>query len=424
MTTILRNKTITKILSVLIALVLWAYVITVEDPIQEHRIHNVPIEFINVDALEMRDLTLLSADRQTVTVIIRGTARNIAQAEGQITATANVFGRGVGTSSVPVTVVPLGIVDARVLPAHSNVNITVDHLVSMYKPITVDFVGEIAPDTEAGQITMQPEQIEIRGARTLIVSIAHVGVEVPYEQISRDGSTFTLDILVLDEQGYQIENVNLSSDIAIVDLTLYDTREVPIQVELIGEVGDDYVITRLQVPETVRIRGHRSVINNVQSIQTEPIDISDIQITSVIPINPILPYGVQLARGYENINVRIDIAGILTESFEFSLADIEIRNLDSGLIAYISTPSVTLNVTGSEGVISGAERGNFTLFVDVEELELGTHAVEVMLEHDKILIEYELTPQEVHVTININVMAPEEIPEPEYEEQYEYDTDY
>jgi YbbR domain-containing protein len=391
-----------KILSVLIAFVLWVYVIVVENPPTPQTIQNIPIELLNVETLTQNGLTILDVDRETVSVTVRGTRADIAQYKDQITATANVFGYPIGANNnVPIIVTPPpGLIVEEVRPARIRVNI--ERLVSVYSPINITFSGDILPNTEPGSMTMQPEQIEIRGPESLIESVSYVGVEVPYQELSRSGSTLTLPVNVLDANEGPIPNISLSSETVNVEVTLYDTKEVPLLIEITGEISEIYEITRLDIPETIKVRGSASALAGVVLIEAEPIDVSDVNITSELPVRPILPQGVELARGSSNIHVNIDIKGISNNSFEYNSPEIGIHGLRDGLNAYINTPTLILKAAGNEEVISVAGKEDFRLFVDLQGLSQGTHVVPVIVshDHDSTLNNQVLTPGEVHITIS------------------------
>ena len=400
--TILRNKTVTKILSVLIAVVLWAYVIGVHNPPTIQTIHNIPIELLGTEDLTRRGLAIVEVNRQTVDVVVEGTRDDLIRYKDQITAMANVLGFTVGDRhSVQVNAISnstrLEIKEVR--PA--NIRVTIEELVSVYKPITLTFTGDEPPNTEAGRISVQPEQIEIRGPQSLVESVSYVGVSVPFSQISGAGSTFTIPISILDEEGNVVPNIGLSSETASISVTLFDTKEVPLVAEIIGEMSEDYEITTLDIPETVTLRGNRSALAPIEFIEAEPIDISEVHMTSQLPLRLILPEGVELARDSIGIHVNIEIEGILSGSFEYdSSTEIEIQGLGEGLNASINTPTVTLKIAGSEEVIDISKKEDFRLSVYLRDLIQGTHSVHVVVSHDKALYNLEITPEEVQITIS------------------------
>ncbi|MCL1983690.1 MAG: CdaR family protein [Clostridiales bacterium] len=395
----LRNKNVTKILSLLIAIVLWAYVIAVDNPPTTERITGVPVQLMNVGMLTQNGLAVLDGDSAMVEVVVAGTRADISKYKDQIVATANVFGYGIGENYVTVEVLPPSqLVCTEKRPSRILVNI--ENLVSVYRPVSITFTGDRAPGTEPGNLSVQPEQIEVKGPRSLVESVAYVGIEVPYSQISSSGSMLTLDASALDADGEVVQKVKLSSETVSVKATMFDTKTVPLTVNITGEVSERFEVTGIDVPAWIKIRGSKSSLATIDSIEAEPIDISSVDTTSSMRIYPKLPIGVEIADDSRGISVKIGIKGITKSSIEYFSPEIEILGLAEGFSAYINTPSLVLNIAGIEAVIESVGKDDFKLSVDVENLEEGTHVVPVSVEHDVALNSLTLAPEAVHITIN------------------------
>jgi len=394
----LRNKNVVKILSVLVAVILWVYVIGVQNPPTTQTVQNIPIQLLNTGALARNGLAVLETSRQTVNVVVRGTRADIAQYQDQLTAVVDVLTDHSGERYIQVMVPPLSrLTIEEVRPA--NVLVKIENLVSVYKPLNIIFTGDVEPNTEPGRMTIQPEQVRITGPQSRVEAVYDVRAYVPYNEISRAGSIFSLPVSVVDVYGEPVPGLELSSERVSVDVLLYDTKEVPLSVEIIGEISELYEITALDVPQTIRIKGTRTALANVNAIQAEPVNISNVQMTSSLPVRPILPEGIELARGFANLRVNISVRGISRSSFEYSASEIDIQGLSAELHAHIDTQMVTLSAAGSEAVIGAMEQEDFTLSVDLQGLGEGDHIVPVIVEHDQELNHLEVTPGEVQITI-------------------------
>ena len=395
----LQNKNVTKVLSLLIAVALWAYVIAVENPPTTLRIDNVPVELLNIDALTKNRLAILEGDNAMVSVTVVGTRANIAEFSDQIKVTADVFGYKAGDSYVSVEVLlPRSLSYTEVRP--SRVLVKVENLVAVHKPVSIEFTGEAELGTEPGNITVQPDQIEVKGPQSLVEAVSYVGVEVPYSQISRWGSSLQLDAVAVDADGEVVPRVKLSSETVHVGATMYNTKTVPIFVEIIGEVSGKYEVTMLEVPDTIRIRGSRSSLADIETVIAAPIDISGVETTSELKVQPLLPSGVEIARSASGIHVKIGIKGITKSSFEYFSQEIGIQGVGEGLDAYINTPSIMLVVAGKEATLEAVGKEDFLLYIDLKDLTEGTHVVPVVVISEIDLNSMELSPEEVHVTIS------------------------
>jgi len=395
----LRSKNLTRILSLLIAIVLWSYVMVIENPLTTQRISNIPVELLNVGSLSQNGFAVLEGGNKTVEVTVRGTRAEIAKYKDQITASVNLFGYGYGDHNLLAEVSPIGslsIVEVR--PA--RILVKVENLVSIYKPVELTFTGEFEPDTEPGKISLQPEHIEIKGPQSVVEAVSYVGVKLPADMLNRDGVSLTLNAFAFDENGETVHYVNLSSNTVNVGATLYDTKTAPLLVEIIGEISEEYELTSLVIPDSVTIRGGKSSLAAIDYVYAEPVDISEVAVTSELPVKVILPEGVEPAKKSYNLHVAISIKGISKADFTYTSQEILITGLSDGLYAYINTPALSVHIAGTEAVIEAAVKGDFLLSVDVSGLGQGGHLVPVIITHNKELHRLGVEPGEVHITIN------------------------
>ena len=395
----LRSKNLTIVLSLLIAILLWSYVIAFENPPTTERIKGVPVELMNERALNQNGFAILEGDNVTVEVVVSGTRAEIARYRDQIIATVDVFGFSAGESYPTVVVRPPGnLTSVEVRP--SKIFVSIEDLVSAHKPVIIGFTGEISKNTEPGSITCQPEQIEVTGPKSLVEAVSYVGIEVPYSRLRRQETEITARAFALDINGEPVSKVRLSSETVSVISTLYSVKRVPLNLEIIGTVNEKYEVTQLDIPDTIAIRGSREDIEGIESVYAEPIDISEVEITSELPVTPILPQGIEVANSSYGIHVSIGLKGISSKRFEYDFKEIEIRGTGKGLKAYINSPTVVLRAAGIEAVLDAAANEDFTLYVDIEGLEEGSHVVRVVVEHDIPLVNLEIVPEEIHITVS------------------------
>jgi YbbR domain-containing protein len=398
--TILRNKLVAKILSVLIAFALWAYVVITEDPIAPRTITGVPIELTNVERLTDFNLVLFDVERETVDVTVVGSSSLLARYGHQVTVRANV---NVGYAGDHYITFGVTVEDPRLTVEGARPTgmwITVENLVSREMPIYVDFVGDEIPNTEPGNITRHPETIHIRGAQPLINSIAYVEVEIQANQIGRTMTSFFPQIVVLDENRNPIPDLALSPNFAHVSVMLYDVREIPIAFDIVGAPSAIHEIISRDFPSTIRLRGTSADFAEVGIIRAEPVDISDVVRSTSLPISFTMPEGLAFAEGQGIPQLHLEIETMANTIFEFDASEIEILGLDEGFSAQIEEMTILLIVGGDEEVINYLEKEDFLLSLNLQGLEAGTHTVTIVVTHDQELQASEIVPGEIYITIS------------------------
>jgi len=129
----LNSNTFYKIISIIIAIVLWAYVIQVMDPTKKETIKDVPVQLLNEESLTTRGLALSGEAKYTVDVTIEGKRADLAKITADdIIANADLFGFSLGKNYITVVVsAPDGIDVLEVRP--SKINVTIEELIEAVK---------------------------------------------------------------------------------------------------------------------------------------------------------------------------------------------------------------------------------------------------------------------------------------------------
>lgn len=74
---LLKNNLSLKIISVIVAIILWLYAVSELNPETTKSINDIPVEIINEEILNERNLTLAEDPASSITVRIRGLANDI-----------------------------------------------------------------------------------------------------------------------------------------------------------------------------------------------------------------------------------------------------------------------------------------------------------------------------------------------------------
>lgn len=397
----LQNRTFNKIISLVVAIFLWTYVITEIDPPSSEKFQ-IPVRIINEENLTQRGLTIVGETEFTATIYVEGKRAELKSInKDEIFGEADVFGRTVGQDqSINVKNINLPETVTLVTERSPKIEISIEELVSVHKPINVEFTGSFKEGTEPGSLTLQPEEVEVKGARSRVESVAYVAAKVDTSLVAKDEATISVEAIPTSREGDYVDGVSLSSTMVDVTVKLCYIKKVPINVEVIGEVDPAYELTDIQIPETVTIRGSRGAISEVEEVTAAAIDLSQVTATSDIPLNFQLPEGVELAEASANVSVTVGIKGISTAELEAAANSILIHGLTENQMAYINTDTVQVRVTGDEQDVASLAEGDVVLSVDVSGLPAGSHTVPVLAQSEKEFKSITVVPDTVHITIN------------------------
>ena len=396
----LNSNTFYKIISVLIAICLWAYVIEAVNPMKTQTFNDVPVQLLNEDSLTSKGLALSGEATYTVDVEVEGKRSDLAKLNAsEIVANADLFGYSIGKNYIPVTLsAPDGITILQSNP--SKINVVIEELLEVAKPIKVSFIGQFEDGIEAGQITTMPEEIQVTGAKSEVNAVAYVKAEVNTSKLTAESGTIQAKAVAVNSAGDVVKNVRLSSSYVDVTARLSEIKEVPLAVNVTGEVAPIYEVTNLNVPDSVKIKGTKEELAAITGLTAAAIDITTASSTSKIPLDIPLPDGVEFAEGYENLSIDITIKPIATKQFTYTADEILLEGVDGASDITITTPQITVTASGSEEVIAGLTKEDLQPYVTLDAEALISAEAKVEVRYDKTLGHITVDPETIRITLN------------------------
>lgn len=171
-----------RVLSVFIAIIMWIYIAIVMDSTVEVTVRDLPIQFIGQESLEAKGLAVLNESETSVTVKIKGSRKKMGNNDMKsIIVTADVSDiTKKGSSSIPISVnVPFAHQEISSQSAYS-VDITVEEATEKTLDVEVMRSGTLAQDYAAGDVSVEPKSITIKGSKSAIDKITKAVVRLKF----------------------------------------------------------------------------------------------------------------------------------------------------------------------------------------------------------------------------------------------------
>lgn len=379
-----KNKNITvKIISVFFAIILWSFVMEQENPKITKEIPNVKVELLNVEALSQSNIILSDSNNYEITVKITGRRNDIMNVtEKDVIAQADLAGYKEGEYKVPIKVAIPSKSGALEDFEPKNILIKLDSIVERQVPVKLFLEGSPKTGYVVGNYEVKQREILIRGPKSAIdlVSEARVTVKLNNETSNMNVS---MPITLVDVNGVEIiKNVAKEPNVVDVSISILKTKNVSVVPDVIENPLEGYIVTSKTVnPINVKIKGTESDLANITSLKTEPININNLSKSIDIDIPVILPENVEIVDGSKNVNAIINIEKITQVSFEYSIEDISVNNLN---LEYEIDKSqfenmINIEIQGIESKISQITKESIKLYIDTEGLTEGKHIVEVKI---------------------------------------------
>jgi len=362
------EKTVVMIISLVIALFLWGYVIGKVNPLDTVTISDVPVQVLNSESLSDRGLALSGGASYTVSVSIEGTRADISKiTASDIVATADLTGYGIGTNNIKVNVAaPTAVALKSTQP--STVDITIEELISVAKPIEVVYTGTVPAGYETGFLTLEPEQILVSGPASLVNQVATLRVNVDLTQVTETGHRFESSATPVSSGLTPVEGVQLSAGTVKGEVFLCETKDLQLVLNVKGTVAEGFGLLT-DAPETIRIRSASVDLSQIETITTEEIDVTGLSQSQTVPLALVLPEGVEVADGYEELEVFLDVQQIIHRTLEIPSSQVTVENLPNSLQAMVSDETIVVEAYGPASVINILEGEDFKLTVDLQNTE-------------------------------------------------------
>lgn len=295
------------ILSVIVAIIMWGYVMTTTNPSLSKTVRNVPLIITNLNDIQSDGYEVVDRDElPTISVTVEG-ARDVLMdvSADNLVASVTVASIDEGIKSINLKIdSPAGV---KVLKKEPNqINLKLEKVIE--KQLSVDL--EVTDDIKDGKILEvnenSPTEITVKGLRTVVDSVEKIVASVDDEDYL-NGKIHNIPVKAYDKDNKEVTDVVLSAKEVSVSYIVSTTKEVEIKAQSSAPLSGYSLISLTTVPTKVIIKGQNDIISKIDSIETEEIDISTLKKTTTGEVELNLPDGVEIYDGDIKVNYTAEI---------------------------------------------------------------------------------------------------------------------
>lgn len=394
----LKDKNFNKVFAVIIAISLWAYVLGDINPTTNITIKDVPISYVNEEALEISGKVVLNADQDTVNITISGSRTEVTKVnKSDFSVKADVEALSIGSNAVRLDIKGPDTVEITNVST-DKINVTVDELVTVNKKVNVTTAKNVDEDKEPYIVAQDMDNIGVSGAKSLVQQVDSVRAVIDETELEDAEKTLTAKLEPVDSTGKTVEGVSLPTDSMSVTAIMHHIKTVDLEVPVNNTNSDEYERS-VSLPDKIVIKGADEVLANIDSIQCEKIDLNEYKETTNILLTPVLPEGVQVSADYSKLYAKLTVKELKKITLKVPNNSIKLLNTSDDLDYEVNTDDMTISIAGKENDLSGIDISNFTITADVKNLEAGTHKVKVEIESRKDFNFIQPSTEEVEITI-------------------------
>ena len=409
----LANNVWLKVLSLLLAILLWNYVISSNTSITRSKtIGGLTGYVTGQTTLNANRLALLddpTEDLSNITVTVDAPQAYYARLSGdniQVSLDLSSV-RTAGTQEVPLRASSSYGRVTDIVP--DSLTLTFEALDSRSVPINSVLSGDMQENYWYNITRMNPSNLTVSGAGSVV---RNIGSATVYVDITGHDSPFTQaqPYVLLDAAGEEIsaEMLNLSSSSVSVSVDIYPTKELPVSTDLAnvvtGQPAEGYVVQSVTIqPETITVAADEDLLDGltelmIQSVSVEGMSQSFTERATITPLSGVK----NLSSEQVYVNVTISEASI---SGHIENVGVLVAGKGEGLSVEYNTMSVY--VTGPRSVVEQLQKDGVFVSVDLTGLKAGTYEIEPVFDNERFP-NVTFQPEHEKMTVTLTEVGNEE----------------
>lgn len=383
-----------KLISLFCAFFVWLAVVNVANPVTTDT-REVTVELINDQILEKANLTYEIVGKKTAVIEYRIRTRDKFRVkQSDFRAYADLSEMYDVTGSIPIKVEVVNndqlFQMTPTVKSPEVIKVQTEELQTKEFALTANAYGELADGYQAGEITMSPDHIRVRGPVSQVGQISSVGIEFNIDGKSSDVSG-TATPIFFDANGNSLdlgENVKALGGDITYSMPILKTKSVPLDFVVTGEVAPGYKYTGVEASlKNVPVAGLKSDLANVSTIviQDPSLNIDGATSDKVCEIelkNFLEPNITITGLSDTVITVTLKVEPLREKSFTVETKDITLNGRSDSYSYAFDGDKAEVRVRGLKEDLDSLSTAKMNIYADVTGLEEGTHSVGAILQLD------------------------------------------
>ncbi|MBO4670049.1 MAG: hypothetical protein J5648_08820 [Lachnospiraceae bacterium] len=341
-----------KLLSFLLAFLIWVTIMSISDPQTTKKIEGIEIQTLHredYNALpENVNISLQTDEIGTLSIKVTGKrseVENLGPSDFVATVDFNDFVGNEG-NALPIVVIPRSssLADSLEITYQSRNVLQVKRVQSETKMISVSVNKLNAPDDKYALIREQSSNsLEITGPKEIVDSVSKLVADVDISTMTSKKQRFMIQLYPVDSTGARIDDasIELKQKTVEVQIELLAVKEVPLTVDYTDpaatQVMEGFAIYDFEYnPKTIRIAADDEMLDELEDIvikftTEDPLMKTMQPVSKNFNILKYLPDGVYLKSDTSDVIATATVEPTGEKTLTIAKSKIEYRNLPEGL---------------------------------------------------------------------------------------------
>ena len=386
----MKNKILKALLSLAIALSLWAYAVTVVSPNSDRHYNNISVTLQGESLLRERGLMITTQDFPTVSLHLEGSRTDLDKLNNSnISLTADVSKiYDPGTHSLRFTPTYPGDVASGGITVLSqdpvSITVEVEEWESKTVPVDVQYSGNLPEayiaDTENKKLNV--EDVAISGPKSVIDKIATARVDVDLSKRTESISE-EFQYTLCDRAGKAVDAQLVTTDVdnVTLDLRIAKIKELALSLNVVDGGGATSATTEIVIePKTIRVSGSDSQMEGLENLELGTIDLKEMAEDAELTFPIKLPEGLENETGVTEAKVTVRFSNLATKTLK--VTNFKLINVPKGLNVKLITQALEVQMRGPKGQITRLEAKDLVAIVDMTDVQIGTVKVNAQITGD------------------------------------------
>ena len=391
-----------KLLSVIVAIVIWYVVVDLNDPVETNS-YPVKVTVENEAYIANgKQIYHIDDSYKTVNVFLRAnrsTLRHITSDDITVTADlTQIVDLNREPVMVPLSATCSGVPQTGLTLARAAIPISIESIATKTFPVMVD-TGDSNPsqEYEVAEATPNPDQVVISGPESIINQIDSVIARIDVTGMTQS-STKKATLVLLNKSLQEMSQDTLEDDLTFeggmpsitVNVELWKRMtDIALEAPYSGTPAEGFHVESIQItPETITIVGDEPALQrmeangNVIKISKDLLSVEGAKETVVkeIELAEVLPTNTRLAHNTAEVaTVTIQILSDETTEIQLDVDNIAVENLSNTLAVSYAQTSVPVRVRGSGAVLNKLTDKDLQATIDLKDLEAGEQTVPIKM---------------------------------------------
>lgn len=382
-----KNRKIFRIVcSVLVALIIWAYVDEEKTINVKMAVNDLPVEFSGEDTtLADKGLMLLAGYDTTVDLVLKGPRKvlwKLNKDEIRIVAdTSSIQDTGTQTLTYEV-VCPDNVQRSQIQVESASlyaITVAVGELYTKQVPIYCEVTGRVADGYIAEELVLDPSMLVLRAQRDELLNVSYAKIRVNINGI-KETLIHAVEYQLYDHNDIPIDDakIRVASRLIQVMMPVKAVKEVPLRLNFVEAVGStmQQVEYTIEPSAMVQLKGDKQILDSIESIVLDTIYLQDLDENQTLEYTISVPDGAEIVGDNTQVTVQISMTGVSERRVNSS--NFVCTNVAEGLDAVITTESLSVSVRGLSEQIDALTGEDLLMTVDLSNItEVGTYTLPV-----------------------------------------------